>query len=149
MVVGANCKVYTGSSPAGLIHALSQAGVNFTEIGNGGGAAGAALAADLEAMKQQAAASEQAAAERSEQLTAALRQVQDASAAEMRALRTKVAEGQEQAESLRGDLGRAYNLMEANPAAVVLAVSHVLVVRLREKLPRRPGPVTGPVVRLD
>ena len=117
MVVGANCKVYTGSSPAGLIHALSQAGVNFTEIGSGGGAAGAALAADLEAMKQQAAASEQAAAERSEQLTAALRQVQDASAAEMRALRAKVAEGQEQAANLRGDLGRAYSLMEANQRA--------------------------------
>ena len=114
MVVGSSCKVYMGASPAGLIHSLTQAGVAFTEIGGGGGAANSALAADLEAMKQQAAASEQAAAERGEQLTAALRQVQETSAAEMRALRTKVAEEQEQVESLRGDLGRAYNLVEAN-----------------------------------
>ena len=56
-MVGKNVKVYVGSSPSGLMHSLREAGVPFSEVGNGGGMANNALAAELE---QQAAEAERA-----------------------------------------------------------------------------------------
>ena len=106
-VVGKNVKVYTGSSPSALMHTLREAGVAWTEVGSGGGMASSALAAELEAFKQQAAEQERAAQERADQIAQALQHVRTQATANMAAAET-------QAQTLRSDLRAAYELMEAN-----------------------------------
>jgi len=106
-VVGKNVKVYTGSSPSALMHTLREAGVAWTEVGSGGGMASSALAAELEAFKQQTAEQERAAQERADQIAQALQHVRTQATAQAAAAET-------QAQTLRSDLRAAYELMEAN-----------------------------------